>query len=325
MSFRFQKLVIGGTFDLLHLGHKKLLHTSFTEAKFVSIGLTTDSFNISRSKNTFQKYPDRRKKLILFLEKSGFSNRFKIIPIKDIYGNSHTDPDLEAIVVTPETVANSKVINEKRLQKKLPLLKTLIIDHVKDAEGVIVSSTRIRNGEIDSEGRPFLNFLLSISNVVLKEEVKNKLKKPLGQLIQHLPIKTLFPVITVGDITTRSFLQIKKTPDLAIVDLRTKRDQLFSSIAELGFDKKNADEVVSNPAGFITSDLINSLHKIINQKKHYILQINGEEDLAVLPAVLLSPLGTKVYYGQPSQGVVEITVNLESKEKIWTILNLLRK
>ena len=44
------------------------------------------------------------------------------------------------------------------------------------------------------------------------------------------------------------------------------------------------------------------------------IYVEGEEDLATLPAVLLSPTGSMVAYGQPGEGVVLVEVD-ESKKK----------
>jgi uncharacterized protein (UPF0218 family) len=45
--------------------------------------------------------------------------------------------------------------------------------------------------------------------------------------------------------------------------------------------------------------------------------------LAVIPAVLLSPLGSYVYYGQPDQGLVEILVTPEIKQNLLKKLQLI--
>jgi uncharacterized protein (UPF0218 family) len=43
--------------------------------------------------------------------------------------------------------------------------------------------------------------------------------------------------------------------------------------------------------------------------------VHGEEDLAVIPAVVEAPLGAAVVYGQPNEGMVIITITRERKEK----------
>ncbi len=46
----------------------------------------------------------------------------------------------------------------------------------------------------------------------------------------------------------------------------------------------------------------------------------GEEDLAVMPAVVLAPLSSIVIYGQPSSGCVLIRVTREKKKEMRELL-----
>jgi hypothetical protein len=53
--------------------------------------------------------------------------------------------------------------------------------------------------------------------------------------------------------------------------------------------------------------------------------VNGEEDLAVIPAVIEAPLGTAIVYGQPSEGMVIIVTTREKKEKAKRLLREILK
>jgi len=44
--------------------------------------------------------------------------------------------------------------------------------------------------------------------------------------------------------------------------------------------------------------------------------VNGEEDLATLPAILYAPVGSVVVYGQPNEGSVLVHVTSERKKHI---------
>ena len=67
-------------------------------------------------------------------------------------------------------------------------------------------------------------------------------------------------------------------------------------------------ERVKNPAGTISNSLILALKKCIKRKKGWI-EIGGEEDLAVLPALAYAPLGRTLLYGQPNEGIVWVEVD----------------
>jgi pantetheine-phosphate adenylyltransferase len=108
----YKQVVLGGTFDLLHIGHHKLLKTAFESGQFVTIGLTSDNFNHSRQKKSSQIYEKRKTQLTSFLQQNGWQNRYRILQIHDLYGKADTNPKLEAIIVTPETRTNAHLINK---------------------------------------------------------------------------------------------------------------------------------------------------------------------------------------------------------------------
>jgi len=322
MTTKFNHIVIGGTFDLLHAGHKKFIDTAFDLAKFVSIGVTTDAFNKRRGKDTVQNQLARENLLKTYLEKHNFTNRHKTVFISDIFGTS-LNSDIDAIIATTETAHNAQTINKKRAQQGLYPLTIIKLTHVKDEDGKIISSTRIRNGEIDQEGRLYKKILLSIAGIRFDNEIISRLKLPLGTIISEAK-QSKSPIISVGDAVTKNCLDSNIIPNVSIIDLKTHRKKIYNSMNELGFTKKTPDFTVINNPGEISQNLINTTEKTIHNFKNnkHIILVEGEEDLAVIPAVLLSPYNTKVLYGQPEVGIVEITVNKESKDKICKILNL---
>jgi pantetheine-phosphate adenylyltransferase len=60
---------------------------------------------------------------------------------------------IEALVVSRETEKTAVKINEERAKRGLPLLKIIAIDMVPAENHKPISTTRIRKGEIDREGR----------------------------------------------------------------------------------------------------------------------------------------------------------------------------
>jgi len=49
--------------------------------------------------------------------------------------------------------------------------------------------------------------------------------------------------------------------------------------------------------------------------------VDGEEDLATLPAILYAPLGSAVVYGQPNEGSVLVEVTPEKKKHVMDLMN----
>ena len=53
-----------------------------------------------------------------------------------------------------------------------------------------------------------------------------------------------------------------------------------------------------------------------------VLQIEGEEDLAVLPIILSAPLNSIIFYGQPNNGLVRVDVSEEVKERTKKLVSM---
>jgi pantetheine-phosphate adenylyltransferase len=62
-------------------------------------------------------------------------------------------PDLDAILVSSETLLGAARINELRRWRGLNELEVIHVELVMAEDGKPVSTTRIRSGEIDREGR----------------------------------------------------------------------------------------------------------------------------------------------------------------------------
>jgi len=146
------RVCIGGTFDLLHIGHKKLINKAFEIARkngFVFIGLTTNK--MTKSKKIVGTIEERQKKLQEYLFEKCFIDRALIKPISDKYGPS-IEGDFDAIVVSPETFKTAKDINLKRVENGKKPLKIIKIPFVLAEDGKPISSTRIFRGEVDKNG-----------------------------------------------------------------------------------------------------------------------------------------------------------------------------
>jgi pantetheine-phosphate adenylyltransferase len=150
-----KKLVaVGGTFDKLHKGHKKLLEFSFKIGEKVLIGLSSDELVKKLQKpHEVASYTEREKNLISFLKEKGFINRFEIIPLKDRYGITLIHPNLEALITGEENKVIAEKINEERIKKGLKPLEIFYVKTVLAEDNKPISSTRIRKGEINENGK----------------------------------------------------------------------------------------------------------------------------------------------------------------------------
>ena len=153
---RYAKVATGGTFDLLHSGHKRLLDRSFELGDEVVIGLTSDDFASKEGKVLKNGYRKRKEGLVAYIEQSHPGRRYTIAKLDDYFGPGIASKDVEALVASPETAKKVDLANNLRAQRGFPPLQLVVIDWVVAEDGKPISSTRIRGGEIDVEGR-FLN------------------------------------------------------------------------------------------------------------------------------------------------------------------------
>jgi pantetheine-phosphate adenylyltransferase len=147
------KVMVGGTFDPLHDGHKRLLDRSFEiagECGYVVIGLTTDSF-ASRKSHPIRPFSTRKEELEQYLAGKHPSPVWVIEPLNDRFGSA-TVTDFDAIVVSEETLPVAVEINKIRKEKKKKKVDIHQISCVLAEDGRWISSTRIYRGEIDVHG-----------------------------------------------------------------------------------------------------------------------------------------------------------------------------
>ena len=147
------QVCVGGTFNIFHEGHKRLLDKCLELAGdngSVHIGITVGDL-INHKKNV-NSYEFRKKSILDYI----FSNKYKImvevLPIDTKYGFA-VDMDYEVIVVSPETKINAEEINKKRRKLGKKNLRIVEIPFVLADDGKPISSTRILEKVITKEGK----------------------------------------------------------------------------------------------------------------------------------------------------------------------------
>jgi len=209
---QYKLLVCGGTFDLLHAGHKAFLKKVFDSSDKVLLGITSNLYTQS-FKNSLQieDFEIRKKAVEHFLESINALEKAKIVSIDNAYEPYlEISTDYEAIAVTPQTQKTALDINLKRKQKGISELEIIVVPFLYGGDGKIISSTRIRNGEINRDGRPYLNSKWSNKNLILPEELRAVLQKPWGEILDEIPqgIDVLKTVV-VGDATAQNSMKRK--------------------------------------------------------------------------------------------------------------------
>lgn len=121
---------------------------------------------------------------------------------------------------------------------------------------------------------------------------------------------------SVGDVVTSRLLQYGFIPAVAIIDGHTmrgtcvKEPEIYSRVVR-----------VENPPGAISDALIRELAIAVNNPP-VLIYVEGEEDLAVIPLVILAHEGDIILYGQPGEGVVLRSVDARAKRRAQELLDL---
>ena len=149
----YRVVAVGGTFDHLHAGHEALLSKAFEVGKIVLIGVSSDDFVRRLGKSVDRPYEERVRGLKAYLDANFPDRGYEIAPLDDYFGPRMYDEDVEAIVVSEETAGRVDSVNRVRLDKGLKPLEVIVVGMVLAEDGRPISSTRIRWGEIDREGR----------------------------------------------------------------------------------------------------------------------------------------------------------------------------
>ena len=148
----FVLVAMGGTFDIIHKGHLTLLSKAFSLSSKVIIGLTSDELAEKRGKKTLNNY-DKRFVALMNTIKTNFPNRaFQISKLDNDFGPAVLEENVQALIVSDETGNKGKILNQLRAEKNLSPVKIVIVPMTLAQDGNRISTTRIKNSEIDVEG-----------------------------------------------------------------------------------------------------------------------------------------------------------------------------
>jgi len=145
-------VAMGGTFDAIHSGHMALLNKAFSISSKVIIGLTSDQLATKKGKNLVNDYSKRLSLLKSVIEKNFPNISYEISKLENDFGPAVIEGSVKALVVSEETSAKGLHLNELRAERNLPPVEIVVVPMVLAEDGKAISSTRIKNSEIDSNG-----------------------------------------------------------------------------------------------------------------------------------------------------------------------------
>jgi len=165
----------------------------------------------------------------------------------------------------------------------------------------------------------------------LPESLRRELKEPAGPVYTDataLLADAGRPVVAVGDVVTAHLLSAvdggaARPPSVALVDGRTKR-RVLPDRKRVDPDRFDRTVRVENSPGALSeallSALLGALERARNAGATTLIVVDGEEDLAAVPAVAVTPDGGAVVYGQPDEGMVLVGVDGERRARMVDLL-----
>jgi len=167
---RFDNVCVGGTFDHAHAGHRLLLACAVAVAKKrLDVGVTGEALLANKKyKEYLQSYAEREQFCRDFIKASapvGLMVNFG--PLDENWPIAATREDVDALVVSEETVEGGEKINEERKKRGFPELELVVVDVLlgrkktnggeeggEENGGGKLSSTRLRELEAEKRRRP---------------------------------------------------------------------------------------------------------------------------------------------------------------------------
>ncbi|MCU4743825.1 GTP-dependent dephospho-CoA kinase family protein [Natronoglomus mannanivorans] len=157
----------------------------------------------------------------------------------------------------------------------------------------------------------------------LPTDLRDELKEPFGPIetdAEELLERAGTPIIAVGDMVTYHLRTAGTAPDVSVVDGQTERQAVDAEIREAVTTETALSVEVSNPPAVLTEALVLALVDALERPEPTTIVVDGEEDLAALPAIVAAPDGASVVYGQPGEGMVHVTVTETVREEVRALL-----
>ena len=148
----FNITALGGTFDIIHIGHIELIQKAVSISDKIIIGLTSDAFISKNDKKIINNFEQRSENLEKIIHEKFPDCSFEIAKLDDDFGPAVIQGDVDALVVSEETSKKGAILNALRKERKLDPVEIIIVPMKMASDGNRISSTRIRNSEIDSSG-----------------------------------------------------------------------------------------------------------------------------------------------------------------------------
>jgi len=149
---QYNTVALGGTFDIIHKGHVALLTEAFSVSSHAIIGLTGDDLALKKNKKIINDYSKRLESLTNLIKKKFPNSSYTISKLENDFGPAAIEGKVDALIVSEETSNKGEILNDLRKKRDLPPVEVVIVPMVLAEDGSRISTTRIKNSEIDTQG-----------------------------------------------------------------------------------------------------------------------------------------------------------------------------
>ena len=150
------RIAVGGTFEPLHDGHKRLLRKAYelcadsNDDGEIVIGITSDRMAEATKTRLVLPYKVRAANIAQYMYRE-YQVRVRTVELDNRYGVT-LDEDVDYIVISPETYDVAVEINKLRKERGKEPIEIIKVEHTKAEDGKPIASRRIKAGEIDKHG-----------------------------------------------------------------------------------------------------------------------------------------------------------------------------
>jgi len=150
------RVAVAGTFGPIHDGHRRLFETALERGdEGVVVGVTSDDLaqETRRKPRPVPPFSERRARVREELrDLDRWDRDVTVRRLTGRYAIAASDPELDALVVSPETCGEIAEINRRRIENGRHPIEGIVVPYVRAADGERISSTRMVEGEIDEHG-----------------------------------------------------------------------------------------------------------------------------------------------------------------------------
>ena len=216
-------VIVGGTFDCLHAGHRLLLASALKCAKggVLLVGLTSDSFAKKARGYKVGVFEERQARVLAFLGKLGATKtRISVAKINSRFGMAVSSKAATHICVSEETISGALEINRKRKKLGMKALVVCKVPIILGSDCLKISSSRVHAGQISESGKRLTRIRGAIGsqNPAKLAGAKNAARKLFGKNVLLVPCNASsgipsqpFGSVTIRGAKNRALAAFKKT------------------------------------------------------------------------------------------------------------------